>query len=367
MKRLLATTALIALLGAPAMAASSEDAAGNAAAVETPRESSATAPTVTGEELSLNDFIGETVYSSAPSAEGESPAAIGEIADALFAPGGEIRSVLVDVGGFLGVGEKRVAMDIDALDIARDQNGDLMVSTALTEEQLKAAPIYNAEATVNRSLSAQSQADPEAVKKKLDDAAAAAPTGSATTTGSVTTTAPAMGEDAADDYAAAPEAVQPDEGASSAPAITPAPPQTADRQSTDPATEETVEADPLAAPTPLSEEEANELAAADGALESGSEAVWTEVEAASVSAERLEGADVYDVNEEVVGEIDRLVGVDGETQAVIDIGGFLGFGAKPVLTPLAELRVMQSPDGDEVKVHIARTGDDLSKAPAFKG
>ena len=69
-------------------------------------------------------------------------------------------------------------------------------------------------------------------------------------------------------------------------------------------------------------------------------------------------------NWEDIGEINDIVLTrEGNVDAVlVDIGGFLGFGAKPVLTPLTELRVMQSPDGDEVKVHIARTGDDLSPA-----
>ncbi len=178
MKRFLTTTALIALVSAPAMAASTdtEESAQRAAtpesaveATEAPAQnaarSSAVAPAVTGEEMSVNDFIGASVYVTAEDGTRES---VGEVADALVSRKGELRSALIDVGGFLGVGEKRVALDMGALDISRDENGDLLITTSLTAEQLKAAPIYNAKVMANQSLVARSDADPDVVKETME-------------------------------------------------------------------------------------------------------------------------------------------------------------------------------------------------------
>jgi sporulation protein YlmC with PRC-barrel domain len=62
---------------------------------------------------------------------------IGEIGDLLIDSDNKVSSVLVDVGGFLGIGEKRVAMQLSELTRAKDG-----FTTAATEEQLKSRVSY---------------------------------------------------------------------------------------------------------------------------------------------------------------------------------------------------------------------------------
>jgi len=50
--------------------------------------------------------------------------------------------VIVGVGGFLGLGEKDVALPFDQLTIARDADNKLVVTSSATKESLEAAPEY---------------------------------------------------------------------------------------------------------------------------------------------------------------------------------------------------------------------------------
>ena len=52
--------------------------------------------------------MGATVY-------GNDDANLGEVSDIVFDQSGQIDAVVVDVGGFLGIGEKPVAVDFDRL------------------------------------------------------------------------------------------------------------------------------------------------------------------------------------------------------------------------------------------------------------
>ncbi len=55
---------------------------------------------------------------------------------------GKVASVVVGVGGFLGMGEKNVALSFDKLTFARDNDNGLVVSSDATKESLQAAPAY---------------------------------------------------------------------------------------------------------------------------------------------------------------------------------------------------------------------------------
>ena len=61
----------------------------------------------------------------------------------VFDRGGSIEAVVVDVGGFLGVGEKPVALQFDALNIQKDVDGDMRLMVNATQDQLKNAPSYD--------------------------------------------------------------------------------------------------------------------------------------------------------------------------------------------------------------------------------
>ena len=48
--------------------------------------------------------------------------------------------VIVDVGGFLGIGAKPVALPTSQLSFMREENGDVHATTALTKDEVKALP-----------------------------------------------------------------------------------------------------------------------------------------------------------------------------------------------------------------------------------
>lgn len=79
----------------------------------------------------------------------------------------------------------------------------------------------------------------------------------------------------------------------------------------------------------------------------------------------LEGATIYGANDEKVGTVDHLHGSGMETTAVVDVGGFLGIGAKPVALPLHELEFMRDESG-EVHATTSWTKDELKQLPEHR-
>ncbi|PLW77349.1 PRC-barrel domain-containing protein [Cohaesibacter celericrescens] len=86
--------------------------------------------------LSAENMIGTVVY-------GSNDEEIGEISDVILSSESQVVAYIIDVGGFLGIGEKPVAMDIDALTVYKDAKGDLHIYTPYTEGQLKAQRAYS--------------------------------------------------------------------------------------------------------------------------------------------------------------------------------------------------------------------------------
>ena len=66
---------------------------------------------------------------------------IGSISDLIVAPDGTIAAALVGVGGFLGIGEKEVAVPFFSIEVVRNGD-DLRFVIDATKEALKAAPSY---------------------------------------------------------------------------------------------------------------------------------------------------------------------------------------------------------------------------------
>jgi len=60
----------------------------------------------------------------------------------------------------------------------------------------------------------------------------------------------------------------------------------------------------------------------------------------------LTGATVHGPNDEKIGTISRVQSSDGNTEVVIDVGGFLGFGARPVLVRAIDLDIMRDESGN---------------------
>jgi hypothetical protein len=79
----------------------------------------------------------------------------------------------------------------------------------------------------------------------------------------------------------------------------------------------------------------------------------------------LEGASVYGADDDKVGSVDHVHGSGTGANVVIDVGGFLGIGAKPVSVPIGDLDFMRDEDGD---VHAVTnwTKDQLKEMPEHR-
>jgi sporulation protein YlmC with PRC-barrel domain len=87
-----------------------------------------------GDYLASN-LIGKSVYNSQDEV-------IGDINDLVSDESGKIVGVLLGSGGFLGIGEKDVAIRFEELKLARDENNDIKVIANLDQETLASAPDY---------------------------------------------------------------------------------------------------------------------------------------------------------------------------------------------------------------------------------
>lgn len=74
---------------------------------------------------------------------------VGDVNDVLIDHDGKVAAVIVGVGGFLGMGEKDVALPYDQLTFAKDPDSKLVVGTSATKASLETAPEYIAPADRN--------------------------------------------------------------------------------------------------------------------------------------------------------------------------------------------------------------------------
>jgi sporulation protein YlmC with PRC-barrel domain len=68
---------------------------------------------------------------------------LGRIVDVLVDQSGQVRAAVIDFGGFLGVGARRIVVDWSALHFAAADQRD-RITLDLTRDQIKAAPEYRA-------------------------------------------------------------------------------------------------------------------------------------------------------------------------------------------------------------------------------
>ena len=157
-KELQIATALAALLAAPVLAQNTPPAAPSTGEQQTapmpatpsapPPAPTAAAPDSTGaagelrfvnaqqaEEMLASTLLGTQVYN------GENQS-LGEINDVLLDADGQLKTVVIGVGGFLGIAERDVAVPWEALGVSRDENQDLMLRRDVSREQLENAPEF---------------------------------------------------------------------------------------------------------------------------------------------------------------------------------------------------------------------------------
>ena len=67
---------------------------------------------------------------------------MGRIVDVLVDHSGKVRAAIIDFGGFLGVGSRKIAVDWNALHFPPPAQPDAKISLELSRDQVKAAPEY---------------------------------------------------------------------------------------------------------------------------------------------------------------------------------------------------------------------------------
>ena len=100
------------------------------------------APAVAPAEGQLaSNLIGETVYNGT----GDDAEKIGDVNELVIGKEGNVESIIIGVGGFLGIGEKNVAMDYTKIKWA-EKDGDRWIVVAATKDELNALPTFDRKA-----------------------------------------------------------------------------------------------------------------------------------------------------------------------------------------------------------------------------
>jgi sporulation protein YlmC with PRC-barrel domain len=224
---------------------------------------------------------------------------IGAVEDMILGQDGELKAVVVNVGGFLGMGARSVALDVQQVELARDQQdpSQHFIITQVGADTLENAPEFD-----RAMIEDGQQMQQEGELQQQDQQ----PVATTTTT--------------AQDPAA----------------------QEQDGQWR--------QRDAMAAP----------------AMEREG---YQQAQAGEFAADDLIGANVYDINDENIGSVDDIVlGQDGSAQyAVVDVGGFLGFGTHTVAIGFDEMSVMHDEGWADVRVYVDVTQDQLEQMPEYEG
>ncbi len=337
---------------------------------------------------------------------------IGEINDFIVTEDGSVQAVIVGVGGFLGIGEKDVAVTMDQIRTYDDENGDRFLVINSSQEALEAAPAFE-----RASQEEQMAAEPGMVEETgMADATAegdAAATAVATTETAegeteVMETETAEGDTAMAEAEAEVETELAEGEAAMAEAEAELETEMAEGEAAleEGAAElETEMAEGEAALEEGAAELETEMAEGEAAIEEGAaelEAEMAEGEAAieegvaeaetemaegeaamtgaaalegyseaavtDLSVEQLNGVTVYGAGDENIGEIEDLVATDGGeiTEAVIGVGGFLGLGEKKVAVNFSDLQILTNEDKSDIRVYISATEDELKGLPEYE-
>jgi sporulation protein YlmC with PRC-barrel domain len=134
--RLLTIPALTAALLLPVMAVAQQSGSGVTAPAG---QSMSSQRGAFSNAAHASDIIGKKAY-------GPNGETVGNVNDLLIDSSGRVQAAVVDVGGFLGMGQHTVALDWTQLKIAPSSD---RVTIGMTKEQLKSAPEYKKSAQAN--------------------------------------------------------------------------------------------------------------------------------------------------------------------------------------------------------------------------
>ena len=95
----------------------------------------ATIPARQPDMVLASNLLNASVY-------GPNDSTIGEIEDILLKSDGKIEGLVVSVGGFLGLGEKNVALKMDRFKVMPQADGQARITVSATEDELRKAPEF---------------------------------------------------------------------------------------------------------------------------------------------------------------------------------------------------------------------------------
>lgn len=354
-------------------------------------------PTSVGQDQFLSqNLIGADVLSG----PGEDAESVGEVNDLVISSDGMVAAGVVGVGGFLGIGEKDVAVPFDQMELSKQEDGTPQVVYASDRTQLEEAPSFETErpeegASGDQASGDQASGDQQAASSSNSGMNSDGGTGNNTTEAGQSAAAAAGAATAAAGAAAGSAANSADQAANEAGNEME---QAGDEaaQSADNAMNEAGQAAEEAgndmeqagdqaaqsaenaadeASTEMAQAENNatsgssdQAASGDAASSEGGQSDMQPVEdTSSLTADDLIGTSVVGPNNESVGDVgDIVLTPEGSIEAVIiDVGGFLGIGEKPVSVNLDDLQFMRD-SGGSLAVQTQMTEDQLENAPEYQ-
>lgn len=242
---------------------------------------------ITGEQdMLVTQWLGETVFTSSA----EDAEEIGTITNLVVTSGIGISAVVVSVGGFLGMGEKEVAVEFTQLEWTKQTDGSRRWVLNTTPQSLLDAPAF---------IWAESE----------------------TVTGE--------------------------------PALTPAEEEA-----------QLVDGNPNA--TAIDPALTTDQPALQGAATPVDRTGFAPVDTAGLTVDQMIGIGVYGIDDQQIGSIGEvLTNDDASIDAIIvDVGGFLGLGAKPVAVAFENL-TFSSDTNDNRYLFINATREQLETQPAY--
>ncbi|WP_176086366.1 PRC-barrel domain-containing protein [Martelella sp. HB161492] len=340
LRKILSTTAVVALMAAGVAQAEDSTTTGKVGMeVQAPADTSAN-PLFPDDKMGENGssffdagdhqilastVLGWPVYGM--SAKDGKMQSIGDVNDIVMAPDGSAKALVIGVGGFLGVGEKNVAVAVDRVSWKASDEGNYL-SVDATKEDLENAPAFEPDDTnVLRVGAVNMESLEKTYHKTARNVSDAAGTAYDKLSNGIANAADKTG-DALKKTS--------DSMASAAKDMTDSVEGTAPKKSD------------LAQMTPV----------APGGF----------------SADQLKGAPVLSQSGDEVGEVSNVImGNDGIEAYVADVGGFLGVGEKPVAIAPAAVTIMKDKDGNLVidtdfdqntlKDHVAYSADAFQNDP----
>lgn len=333
-KHLMATTALVGVLATPAIADEHTGMLLNDNEYESTRTEAGYFEADVNQLLASN-LIGSWVYSSAE----EDAETVGDVNDIILSPNGGVEAVIIGVGGFLGIGEKDVAVGFDRLEWQQGEDGERWLVAKVSKEELEAAPefdrdIAGEDENFRRGERDTSAMDEEPVEGATEEMAEETEETAEETTAMATEGAAEVTEEVA--------------------------------EANEEMTEEAAETEAEMTEEPAEGEETTEMASTESSesMEAGNRVAFTD---AKLEATEIIGMRVYGANDEDLGEISEiLLSKDGQAEGVIiDVGGFLGIGEKPVAVAFDAIELARSEDDMWSGVYTNFTEEELEAQPAY--